>query len=114
MNQTELIRELEALVADHPLYHEAHSQPYCVGTEVVFLDYEQTNRFNGDPKIKNNLMNAVKKPAKKVLGTKIRVLSILTAEEKPEFLTGSGQHYAFYFHPDKPILLHADKGTWRS
>jgi len=95
-DKAELIRELELLVSDHPLFAQAKSKKYCENSELLLFTADEINRFRIDPKAKNVLMNTTKKPERK-----IRILNLITAEEVPEPFAGAGEHYMFFFHPRK-------------
>lgn len=107
-NQLSIIQELESLLSQHPLFLKAKSQPWC-HSDLLFLSAEDINRCRLDQKGKNALIDAVKRPDRR-----IRALMVMTADEMAEALSGTGDSYMFCFHPTKQQLLHAETGRWRS
>lgn len=96
-----------AAVAGHPLQMEARNWPYCV-SDVFEESKTFIDRLRLSEEDKANIQSALQAV------DSVLVVSYWTSERKPEPLAGSGNHYAFFVHPQSFAVLHSGVGTWRS
>jgi len=105
----DVTEQLVALLAEHPLYHQAMSEAYCQPAALILLSPADVERTSMDKKTQNTLFRHARKPSRM-----FRVLSVLTSDAPFRDLQGGGNQYFFFFHPEKDQLLHTNVGTWRA
>jgi len=98
-----------ALVAveTHPLRAEAVQWSYCVH-DVFAMSKTFIDRGRFSEEEKDKLLSALTNEES------ILLVSYYTSSEKPDPLSGAGNHYVFLLHPTTLEVLQSSVGTWRS
>ena len=102
-----LTNETLEAVDQHPLWIESQQYSYRVAEEIV-MEKQSINRMTIEMETRKRMFDALADV------DEILVVSVFTADRRPEPLSGAGTHFLFFLHPVHRTLLHADRGTWRS
>jgi len=104
-----LVRKLEQVIAEHPLYLKIRQQPSCHGPKLADFDAGEIERWQVSDAIKCGIYSRLGK--RKGL---VYALLYSTSNGGMSGLNGHGEMYDFLFHPKTHELLHVLEGIWMS